>query len=109
MLLSRIAARMNRKEDRMPPEVTPLGRDEEDWRSIDEEGALRFRMRHDGGAIVCIVPRSVLLTLPGILPSSKEGEIFQAFEPHLASFERMANAKFASGGVTDDRIVLDGL
>ena len=46
--------------------VTPLGHDQEGWRSIDADGALHFRMRHDGGAIVCVVPRPVLLTLPGV-------------------------------------------
>jgi hypothetical protein len=99
---------MDWKEDRMPSEITPLGRDTEYWRSIDDRGALRFRMRHDGGAIVCIVPRAVLLALPGVLPSSNEEDIFRAFEPHLARFERLANAKYAEGTVTGDEIVLDG-
>jgi hypothetical protein len=91
----------------MPSKVTPLGHDEEDWRSIDDQGALRFRMRHDGGAIVCVVPRTVLLTLPGIFPSSTEEDIFKAFEPHLARFEQMANAKFAAGDDAGGEIVLD--
>jgi hypothetical protein len=91
----------------MPSKVTPLGHDEEDWRSIDDQGALRFRMRHDGGAIVCVVPRTVLLTLPGIFPSSTEEDIFKSFEPHLARFEQMANAKFAAGDDAGGEIVLD--
>jgi hypothetical protein len=92
----------------MSTKVTPLGHDEEGWRSIDAEGALRFRMRHDGGAIVCVVPRAVLLTLPGILAGSTEGQIFEAFEAHLPRFEEMANAKFSAGGAVRGEIVLDG-
>lgn len=92
----------------MSSKVTPLGHDEEGWRSIDDQGALRFRMRHDGGAVVCAVPRAALLTLPGVHPSSSEEEIFKAFEPHLARFEQMANAKYAAGGVVNGEIVLDG-
>jgi hypothetical protein len=91
----------------MPSRVTPLGHDEEDWRSIDDHGALRFRMRHDGGAIVCIVPRVVLLTLPGVRFSSTDEDIFRAFEPHLVRFEQMANAKFAAGDDAGGEIVLD--
>ena len=91
----------------MAPTVTQLGHDDEDWRSIDDRGALRFRMRHDGGAVVCVVPRSVLMELPGILPSSSEEDIFKAFEPHLARFEKIANARYAAGGVVNDEIVLD--
>jgi hypothetical protein len=89
--------------------VTSLAHDEEGWRSIDARGALRFRMRHDGGAVVCIVPRSVLLTLPGFLPTSGEEDIFKAFEPHLARFERMANTTFAEDGAVNGEIVLDGM
>jgi len=88
--------------------VTPLAHDEEGWRSIDDEGTLRFRMRHDGGAVVCIVPRAVLMTLSGVVPSSSEEDIFKAFEPHLARFERIANARFAAGHVADGEILLDG-
>jgi hypothetical protein len=87
--------------------VTPLAHDEEGWRSIDQHGALHFRMRHDGGAVVCIVPHSVLLRLPGALPSSTEEEMFEAFEPHLARFEAKANAKFAAGAVINEEILLD--
>jgi hypothetical protein len=91
----------------MSSKVTPLGHDEEGWRSIDDQGALRFRMRHDGGAIVCVVPRRALLTLPGVTPSSTEEDIFKAFEPYLSRFEQMANAKFAAGVGTNGEIVLD--
>ena len=91
----------------MSSKVTPLAHDEEGWRSIDDQGALHFRMRHDGGAIVCIVPRLVLLKLPGVLPSSSEEDMFKAFEPHLSRFEKMANAKFAAGAVVNGEIVLD--
>ena len=92
----------------MPSTVTPLAHDEEGWRSIDAHGALHFRMRHDGGAIVCVVPRAVLLALPGVVPTSGEEAIFKAFEPHLARFERMANAKFAEDGAVNGEMVLDG-
>ncbi len=88
--------------------VTPLAHDEEGWRSIDARGALHFRMRHDGAAIVCVVPRPVLLRLPGVRISSGEEDIFKAFEPYLARFEAMANAKFAEGGSGNGEIVLDG-
>jgi hypothetical protein len=88
--------------------VTPLAHDEEGWRSIDARGALRFRMRHDGGAIVCVVPRAVLLMLPGVRPMSGEEDIFRAFEPHLARFERLANATYAEDGAVNGEIVLDG-
>ena len=91
----------------MSTNVTPLGRDQERWLSIDDQRALRFRMRHDGGAVVCIVPHTVLLRLPGVLPSSSEEDIFTAFEPHLARFEAMANAKFADGDAVNGEIVLD--
>lgn len=91
----------------MSSKVTPLAHDEEGWRNIDDLGALHFRMRHDGGAIVCIVPRLVLLKLPGVLPSSTEEEIFRAFEPHLTRFEKIANAKFATGEMIKGEIVLD--
>ena len=64
-------------------------------------------MRHDGGAVLCVVPRTVLLGLPGIGPASGEEDIFKAFEPHLARFEAMANAKFAEDGAKDGEIVLD--
>jgi hypothetical protein len=87
--------------------VTPLAHDEEGWRSIDARGALHFRMRHDGGAVLCGVPRAVLLSLPGIVPASGEEDIFKGFEPHLARFEAMANAKFTDGGAEDGEIVLD--
>jgi hypothetical protein len=92
----------------MVSNVTPLAHDEEGWRSIDSLGALHFRMRHDGGAVLCVVPRTVLLALPGVLPTSGEEDIFKAFEPHLARFERMANAKFADGLAVNGEIVLDG-
>jgi hypothetical protein len=92
----------------MPSTVTPLAHDEEGWRSIDSSGALHFRMRHDGGAVLCLVPRGVLLALPGILPTSGEEDIFKAFEPHLARFERMANAKYAEGAMVNGEIMLDG-
>lgn len=88
--------------------VTPLGHDQEGWRSIAVDGALHFRMRHDGGAIVCVVPRPVLLRLPGIRATSGEEDIFKAFEPHLARFEAMANGKFAESGAINGEIVLDG-
>ena len=92
----------------MSSAVTPLGHDQEGWRSIDADGSLLFRMRHDGGAVVCIVPRRVLLTLSGIDAGSGEEAIFKAFEPHLARFEAMANARFPTGAAgTPDRIVLD--
>ena len=92
----------------MPSNVTPLAHDEEGWRSIDAHGALHFRMRHAGGDVLCVVPRTVLLALPGILPTSGEEAIFKAFEPHLARFERMANTRFAEGGAVNGEIVLDG-
>lgn len=91
----------------MASKVTPLGHDEEGWRSIDDQGALRFRMRHDGGAVVCVVPRTALMTLPGVHASSTEEEIFRAFEPHLARFEQRANAKFAAGDVAHGEIVIE--
>ena len=91
----------------MSATVNPLGHDQEGWRSIDDEGALHFRMRHDGGAILCIVPRRVLLTLAGIHGGSSEEDIFKAFEPYLARFEAMANAKFAAGEVDGGRVSLD--
>lgn len=92
----------------MSSNVTPLAHDEEGWRSIDAGGALHFRVRHDGGAVLCVVPRAVLLALPGVLPTSGEEDIFKAFEPHLARFERMADARFAEGAVANGEIVLDG-
>lgn len=92
----------------MVSKVTPLAHDEEGWRSIDSSGALHFRMRHDGGAILCVVPRAALLRLPGVLSTSGEEDIFKAFEPHLARFERMANAKYADGAVVNGEIMLDG-
>jgi hypothetical protein len=92
----------------MVSKITPLAHDEEGWRSIDSRGALHFRMRHDGGAVLCVVPRAVLLTLPGVLSTSGEEDIFKAFEPHLARFEQMANAKFAEDGAVNGEIVLDG-
>src|SRR5687768_11982303 len=98
---------MGLKEARMSSEVTPLAHDEEGWRSIDDRRALRFRMRHDGGAIVCVVPSAVLQTLPGIHPSSTDEEIFRAFEPHLARFETIADEKHAAGSVVKGEIVLD--
>ena len=91
----------------MSAKVTPLGHDQEGWRSIDQSGALHFRMRHDGGAVLCVVPRAILLTLPGVRPASGEEEIFTAFEPYLARFEAMANARFAEGAVTNGEILLD--
>jgi hypothetical protein len=91
----------------MSSNVTPLAHDEEGWQSIDGAGALHFRMRHDGGSILCVVPRAVLLTLPGIVPTSGEEDIFKAFEPHLARFEAIANAKYVEGGAEDGKIVLD--
>ena len=89
--------------------VTPLGHDQEGWRSIDQWGALHFRMRHDGGAVLCVVPRTVLLGLPGVSPASGEEDIFKAFEPHLARFEAMANARFTAGAVVDGEILLDAM
>lgn len=91
----------------MSAAVTPLGHDQEGWRSIDDSGALHFRMRHDGGAILCIVPRRVLLTLAGVHGGSSEEDIFTAFEPHLARFEALANARFAADGADDGQIRLD--
>ena len=91
----------------MSSEVTPLGHDEEGWRSIDDQRALRFRMRHDGGAIVCVVPSAVLMKLPGVHQSSTEEEIFKAFEPHLTRFEKIANARYTAGAAVDGEIVLD--
>jgi hypothetical protein len=91
----------------MSAAVTPLGHDQEGWRSIDENGALHFRMRHDGGAILCIVPRRVLLTLAGVHGGSSEEDTFRAFEHYLARFEAMANAQFAAGEGGQGEITLD--
>jgi hypothetical protein len=93
----------------MSAAITPLGHDQEGWRSIDDDGALHFRMRHAGGAILCIVPHRVLLTLAGVHGGSSEEDIFTAFEPYLAHFEAMANARFAAGEGTEGRIVFDGM
>ena len=53
------------------------------------------------------VDLSKALKLPGVHATSSEEDIFKAFEPDLARFEAMANAKYAEGEVINGEIVMD--
>ena len=92
----------------MSAKVTPLGHDQEGWRSIDADGALHFRMRHDGGAVLCVVPRAVLLTLPGILAHERRGGHLQGLRAAPRPLRGDGQCEVRRGRAWNGEIVLDG-